>query len=152
MYIENIYEFVQNKLKSGIKTEKYVKVVKIKARPAVIGEEIITKMSDNFVESKYVVKTPGCMVVTNPNGEEYVVSAQSFSERYTKTEEEGIYMPKPLPQEMLILDEDVEFVAPWNEIMKIRKGGALNITKKDEGYIYGIQPREFKETYARYTD
>ena len=149
MLIENIFTYVKNLIKSGKKPETYIKIVKIKARPAREGEEVITKMADNHVETKCKVKDNCHMVITNPNGEEYVVSCADFAERYEKSEENGIYIPKPLPQLMLKIDEDIQFLAPWGEVMDIRAGGVLNITKIDKGYIYGIQPLEFKQTYKK---
>ena len=151
MLIENIFVYVKNLLNSGKMPEEYIKTVKIKARHALDGEEIITKMADNHVETKCRVHDSCHMVITNPNGEEYVVSCADFNERYDEAPEKGgIYIPKPLPQKMLLIDEDIEFMAPWGEVMSIRAGGALNITKIEKGYIYGIQPLEFKQTYKKY--
>ena len=150
MFIDDIYVYVQNLLKSGKKTDSYIKIVKIKARPAIKGEEIITEMADHHIETKCKVKNCESMVITNPNGEQYVVSCSDFAERYDEAPEgNGFYIPKPIPQKMLIIDEDIQFMAPWNEIMDIRAGGALNITKINQGYIYGIQPLEFTQTYRK---
>ena len=150
MLVENIFVYVKNLLNAGKKAEAYLKTAKIKARPAREGEEVITKMADNHVETKCKVKDDCHMVITNPNGEEYVVSCADFDKRYEKAPEgNGFYIPKPIPQEMLVIDEDIQFMAPWGEIMDIRAGGALNITEIDKAYIYGIQPLEFKQTYKK---
>ena len=150
MLVENIFVYVKNLLNAGKKVDSYFKIVKIKARPAKEGEEIITKMADNHIETKCKVKDNCHMVITNPNGEEYVVSCADFVERYDEAPEgNGFYIPKPIPQKMLIIDEDIQFMAPWGEIMDIKAGGALNITKIDKAYIYGIQPLEFAQTYKK---
>ena len=149
MLVENIFTYVKNLLESGKKPDSYIKTAKIKARPAVEGEEIITEMKDHHIETKCRVKNCDSMVITNPNGEQYVVSRADFNKRYDPAGENGVYIPKPLPQKMLIIDEDIQFIAPWGEVMDIRAGGALNITEIGKGYIYGIQPLEFKQTYKK---
>lgn len=42
----------------------------------------------------------------------------------------------------------MEFKAPWGEDMSIKAGGVLNITGRETGDIYGIQRKEFNETYG----
>ena len=46
------------------------------------------------------------------------------------------------------MKEDVQFKAPWGEDMDIKSGGVLNITGRESGDIYGIQRKEFNQTYA----
>ena len=151
MFVENIFEYIKKQLENGIKPALYIKTASIKARKGIIGEKIVTIMSDGHIESQNIVKNDGDMVVTNPNGEQFLMRAKDFAERYMPIPEKPEhYYPKPLPQTMLYLDKDIEFVAPWGEVMSIRAGGYLNITKLDEGYVYGIQPREFKQTYKPY--
>ena len=153
MFVDDIRKYVEKCLAEGKSSAKYVKITPIKARRGLVGEHIITRMADGYIESEFYIKNSDDYVVTNPNGEEFVVSNEAFQERYVPDpEKEGVYIPRSLPQEMLPLDEDVEFTAPWGKVMRIRAGGVLNITRKDEGYIYGIQPTEFAQTYKKFED
>lgn len=132
-------------------TQRYVKTVKIKARKGVLGEEIVTRMSNGLVETKSVVKTEGDMIITNPSGEQYRVSAEMFEKRYSPDiDNDGWYISKQIPQTMIFIDEDISFKAHWGEDMHIKAGGVLNITDMNQGQIYGIQPPEFKEIYSLY--
>ena len=125
----------------------YAKTARISARPGKVGEEIVTKMKDGHTETKNTVQAEGDMVVTNPNGEQYIVDAKTFAKKYeidpTNPKQ---YRPKGGPQEFVIVDENVTFTAPWGETMRIKAGGALNIT--NPGDVYGIQKEEFEQTYA----
>lgn len=153
MFVDDIKEYVKQRLEKGEIAEKYIKTMPIKARRGKIGEHIVTRMADNYVESEFYIKNSDDVVVTNPNGEQFVISNASFKERYIPDPENNEnYLPLPLPQEMLPLFEDIEFVAPWGKVMHIRAGGMLNITKMEENYIYGIQPTEFAQTYKKFED
>lgn len=143
-------EYVEQKLSEGERSETRVKKSRIRARRGRVGEEIVTKMADGHVETKNVVKNADDMIIMNPDGEEYVMPAASFAEQYEKdAQNPQLYKSKDGPQTFLILKENVEFTAPWGEKMKIKKGGALNITRRDKGDIYGIQPSEFEKTYEK---
>ena len=148
-YVSDIYAYVMQKLNDGAITQRYIKTVKIQARKGILGEEIVTKMSNGHIETKSVVKTEGDMIITNPSGEQYRISAEMFEKRYTPdTEKAGWYFSKPVPQTMMFIDEDISFKAHWGEDMHIKAGGVLNITDMERGEIYGIQLPEFKETYV----
>lgn len=148
--VNDIKAYVQEKLDAGQKPQLYAKTARITAREGVVGEEIVTKMADGHQETKNVVKEKGDMVATNPNGEQYIIDAKTFAKKYEiDPANPKQYRPKGGAQEFLFLKEDVQFTAPWGEEMDIKAGGVLNISGRDSGDIYGIQRKEFNETYAQ---
>lgn len=146
--ISDIKSYVEEKMANGQKTYLYAKTARIKARPGVVGEEIVTVMADGHTETKNTVKE-GDMVAKNPSGEEYIIDAKTFAKKYElDPANPKQYRPKGGAQEFLVLKEDVQFTAPWGEKMDIKAGGVLNVSGRNSGDIYGIQRKEFNETYA----
>ncbi len=151
--VENVAEYVREGIEEGkITVEEVAKVAKIKARQGTIGEEVVTVMANGLEETRNVVtadeKTgePG-WIVTNPNGEEYIVPDSTFKDKYRlNPENPEEYISKGKPTLAAKINEDIEFMAPWGEAMKIEAGGSLVLGGKDD--IYGIQEREFNNTYA----
>ncbi|MGD9537131.1 MAG: hypothetical protein AB7P52_05180 [Alphaproteobacteria bacterium] len=121
------------------------KTTTIQARPAVAGEEVITVMKDGHVETRNTAKA-GDYIVTNPDGERYIVPGEKFESKYAPTETPGVYRPAGGPVKVMTLQEDVSFKAPWGEEMRIRADGVL--VYNGLGDVYGIQPDEFRRTYA----
>jgi len=147
--ISNIQEYVSEQLETGLKPQLYAKTARIQARKGFPGEEIITIMKDGHTETKNIVKK-GDMVVTNPDGEQYIISGDTFSKKYEiDPNNPKQYRPKGGAQEFIPVQEDITFTAPWGEEMNIKKGGMLNISGRETGDIYGIQKDEFEKTYAR---
>ena len=146
--IENMKGYL---LGGGFEPKRYQKKGEIRARQGVVGEEIVTVMSNGLEETKNTVVcdengNPG-WVVTNPTGEQYIVKDAVFRKKYEKIEgtQDG-YRPAWYPITAVQIDESISFVAPWGEIMNIAAGGYIVF---DETYddIYGIQQAEFNETY-----
>lgn len=145
----NPKEYVEMRLSAGDKPLLYAKTARVMARVGIVGEKIVTKMSDGHIETTNTVKSEGDMVITNPTGEEYIISAEIFAKRYEiDPANQKLYRPKGGAQQFLFLKEDVEFIAPWGEKQSVKKGGVLSISGRDSGDIYGIQRKEFLETYA----
>lgn len=145
----DIKQYVADKIAEGQKLQLYAKTARIKARAGVVGEEIVTRMADGHEETRNTVKAEGDMVAKNPNGEEYIIDAKTFAKRYeVDPANPAQYRPKGGAQEFLFLKEDVQFTAPWGEEMDIKSGGVLNVTGRESGDIYGIQRKEFNQTYA----
>ena len=141
--------FLQNRNQSQL---YYKKTAQVTARKAVPGEVIYTITSDNHEETKNIAKA-NQMVVQNPDGEEYIIDIDKFKSRYTRATDEIsngyiLYDPISYPVRPYFLnkDENVQFIAPWGSIMKIRGGGVLIDNGPDD--IYGIQPDEFRSTYS----
>ena len=85
--------------------------------------------------------------MTNPSGEQYLLKDSTFKKKYEVLDEfNSIYKPKGGVQIFIQIPDNISFTAPWGEEMNIEKGGYLNITDKND--IYGVQEKEFKETYA----
>lgn len=152
LLIDNIAEYVKGYALEG---EHYfheaIKTATVKARRVKEGEIINTKTSDGLDETKNIgikdEKGELGWVVTNPGGEEYIVSNDEFSQSYTQVTTDEYVKGKPVIT--MKLEDDIAFNAPWGEEMKIQAGGYLIINGKDD--IYGIQEVSFNETY-RMTD
>lgn len=136
---------------------KIVKAIKngfVHARKANWGEHVTTVTAEG-VETKNVTAL-GDMVVTatdkmgtpvlkNGHPNIWVVKENVFNEKYTRVTSD-IYRPKGNEQSFMVLDHDVEFLAPWGETQRIKKGGVINISRFDD--MYGIGKEEFKDTYS----
>ena len=138
-------EFAQSLIANGAVINWYAKFARITARPGIVGEEIVTNTSEG-IETKNTIEEEGDMVVTNPDGEEYIIKSAIFTKRYEATEVPGVYKPKGGPQQFIQIEEPISFIAPWGQEMNIAADGYLNVTNPDD--LYGIQPQEFAETYA----
>lgn len=87
----------------------YQKCTRVRARPAAVGERIETILPGGFRETVSVA-APGDWVVTNPLGESYTVSRESFARRYEKTKDPEIFqacgytlaMPNPFETNLLL--------------------------------------------------
>jgi hypothetical protein len=125
-------------------TPYYKKCAIVTARTAQAGEKIETIV--NGQRETVNVANDGDYVVRNPGGEEYIVETPRFESRYTLIEGTADqYLPTGAPVQVVELDENVQFVAPWGETQYILAGGYL-IHNGDE--VYGIQRQEFLDTYA----
>ena len=151
--VDNIAEYVREGIKSGrLTVDEVAKFARIHARQGTLGEEIVTKMANGLEETRNTVtadeKTgePG-WVVTNPDGEEYIVADSTFKKKYEiDPENPEQYKPKGGPVLSSPINEHIEFNAPWGETMKIEAGGSLILSGAND--IYGIQKAEFENTYA----
>lgn len=66
---------------------------RVEARPATPGEEITTTLEGGAKET--VNKAgEGDWIMTNPGGEQYIISEKKFLGRYEATDEEGVYAAK----------------------------------------------------------
>lgn len=151
--IDNIAEYVKEGIKSGkLTVDEVAKFARISARQGTLGEQVITQMANGLEETKNTVKIdektgePG-WIVTNPDGEEYIVEDSVFKKKYEMDPENpSQYKPKGGPVLSSTIDEHIEFDAPWGETMKIESGGSLILNGPND--IYGIQKAEFENTYA----
>lgn len=143
-------QFVSERMDSIIYFRKNVTVG---MRPAIPGEEITTIMNDGHVETKNTAKE-GQVVIKNPAGEQYLIDGKKFEDRYEYSKNPSVdddgfvsYDAKGNPMKIIRLnqDENVEFIAPWGEVMRIQGGGVIVFNGPTD--IYGIQPKEFAQTY-----
>lgn len=151
--VDDITEYVKDGLKSGrLSVTEVAKFARIYARQGMLGEEVITKMANGLEETRNSVTLdeetgePG-WIVTNVDGEEYIVPDSKFKSKYEiDPENPSQYKPKGAPVLSSTVDEHIAFTAPWGEEMKIEVGGSLILNGPND--IYGIQPEEFAHTYA----
>jgi hypothetical protein len=129
------------------------KTALVKARLGVLNEEVDTRarvIYNNLLylidETKSKVTIDNAMVVTNPDGEEYIIKQDKFIKRYRSTEKKDIYLPIADTIKYIIINENIVFEAPWGKNMFAVKGAALNIT--DSKDIYCIQNCLFESTYS----
>jgi hypothetical protein len=148
-----ISKYMKEKIENG---ELIVKVAsksaRVYARVGIVGEKIITTLKDGLVETINVVKADEetnnpDWVVCNPDGERYIVTDVVFNKKYELDAiNPKMYKPKGGPVNVAQIYENIQFLAPWGEIMKIRTGGFIVINSETD--IYGIQEQEFNNTYS----
>ena len=151
--VDNISEYVREGIKSGrLTVEEVIKFARIRARQGILGEEVVTKMANGLEETRNYVKIdektgePG-WVVTNPDGEQYIVKDSTFKDKYEiDPENPDQYKPKGRPVLSSKINEHIEFEAPWGETMRMECGGSLVLSGPNN--IYGIQKEEFEHTYT----
>lgn len=124
--IENIAEYVKDGVKNGkMPLDEVAKFARIKARKGKVNEEVITKMANGLEETKNVVKIDEKTgevgrIVTNPDGEEYIIEDSTFKKKYEiDPENPEQYKPKGGPVHTAKIEEDIVFEAPWGGDMKI---------------------------------
>ena len=131
----------------------------VDARPATMGELVVTVIAGEGVETHSKSADPGDFVVRNrcpaTGNEEYLVKADKFAERYTATGEtlpDGWAAYTPTGQEMgyfLIPDGEgpYSFTAPWGEAMVALAGDAIVRNPDDEKDVYRVAAASFGCTY-----
>ena len=129
---------------------------KVEVRKVQLGEVVDTRPRTEvdgkiytFSETKRVVDESKAdnIAVTNPDGEEYILTPQKFKERYT-VNKKGNIVSKGQPQEFVVVPDDI-IITPttWGgDTQVICKGGVLNVTNFND--IYGITNVAFKRTYS----
>ena len=156
LVIEDMAEYTAKRIAElkkqgkGLKTAQ--KTIPVVARKGVIGEEVDTRPRVEYDGEKYVigetrarVKVEGSMIVTNPDGEEYIVRPQTFASKYKETEQEGVYMPLAKPIQYFTIDENISFTAPWGETEYATKGAVIVVMSPTD--IYAVTNEAFKNTY-----
>ncbi|PPC74004.1 hypothetical protein C4K68_28210 [Pokkaliibacter plantistimulans] len=132
----------------------------VDARPAVVGEEIITRIKGEGVETKSKPAEEGDWVVRNrcpeTGNEEYLVKKAKFGARYhgpeSEADAEGYSAFSPVGKEVnyIILPESLgsfQFKAPWGEMMIAKPGDALVQSPSDSADTYRVAAQSFSCTY-----
>ena len=141
--IDNVDDYVEALIGAGTKPLLAKKTATIKARKAVVGEKIVTKLKDGHVETTQIIDAPGKMVVTNPTGESYAMDKAIFDSKYApKQGAKGVYLPIASPVEVVPIKENIEFATSWGK-MSLKVGAFLV-----RGNGYGIAKEEFAKTYS----
>jgi hypothetical protein len=146
----NLYREALNKHLVG----KYRKNVKVLARRAKKGEEIITSI-DGEKRTRNLAKS-GDFIVRNPSGEEYIVSKEKFTDRYKLSSDAPDFPDYKEYQATGIVwgfqykGPDSRIEAPWGEEQIVKSGDMIVSLKRNEyNDIYGIKSSVFKNTYEK---
>ncbi|MFA6604036.1 MAG: PGDYG domain-containing protein [Patescibacteria group bacterium] len=131
----------------------YKKQGRVRARPAVAGEEITTVLESGVKETENKAG-PGDWIVTNPSGEQYVISEKKFLGRYEATDEPGAYSAKgycraiPNP-----FGKPIEILASWGSPQtgdeRCLIADTCDASGKTDGEPYLIDADAFAKTYRR---
>jgi hypothetical protein len=126
----------------------------VKARIATAPERIETRTADGL-ETVNTAEA-GDYIVTNLTdaGESYVLSPETFSEKYMPVENDlyrstgAIWALELTPEVLTALDlpDEFHFMAPWDEPM-IAKAGDILACPETKKEVYRIARQEFEETY-----
>ena len=132
----------------------------IDARPARLGEIVVTRITGEGVETRSKPATAGDWVVRNRSpetgNEEYLVKTSTFAERYegplSAADAHGWLAFRPRGPEMrfFILSEAegaFQFKAPWGEPMLARPGDAIVRNPANSDDTYRVAANAFTCTY-----
>jgi hypothetical protein len=132
----------------------------VDARPAKVGEIVVTAIKGEGKETQSPPAKKGDWVVRNrcpeTGNEQYLVAADRFTDRYRMTgspvSAHGWREHRPIGRGMrfLILPPGTApftFVAPWGEPMVARAGDAIVQDPQTEGDVYRVAAASFACTY-----
>lgn len=124
---------------------------RVKARPAIVGEEVVTILKSGVREtaSKAVA---GDWVLINPSGEQYIISGVKFLERYESTDVGGVYQAKGYCRAIRNpFGTSIEIMASWGQAQFGDEYCMIADTCDALGNIGGepyiIEAAAFAETY-----
>ena len=132
----------------------------VDARPAVVGETVVSIIAGEGIETTSPPAAAGDWVVRNrcpeTGNEEILVTAAKFPTRYgeaqTKPDADGYmeFIPTGAPMKYFIVpNADGEFAieAPWGEKQIFRPGDAIVQVMDDPNDTYRVQKQAFACTY-----
>ena len=126
---------------------------RVQGRPAVEDEEVVTKLANGAEETKNTAKA-GAWVMTNPSGEQYIISEQKFLARYEAVDgEPGVYQAKGHCRAVRNpFGESIEIMASWGQPQTGDENCLFADTCDAEGNNMGGEPylidsKAFEETY-----
>ena len=133
----------------------------VDARPAAVGEVIVTVIRSEGIETKSKPAEAGDMVVRNrceeTGHEQYLVKAASFARRYgapqSEADKEGwrAFQPTGTPTRYVVLKADegpFTFKAPWGETQVAKPGDVIAQDPSNPADTYRIAAAAFRCTYA----
>jgi hypothetical protein len=136
------------------------KTKEVDARPASLGEIVITYIRGQGVETRSKPAEDGDWVVRNrceeTGNEEILVKKRNFSDRYgeplSQPDAAGYRAFKPAGADMsyfIVTDEigPFNFRAPWGETMVALPGDAIVQVQTDESDTYRVAAAAFRCTY-----
>lgn len=124
----------------------------VKARQAAEGEQVATVMASGHTETTNTAKA-GDWVVTNPNGEQYVIGSEKFESRYEATEESGVYAARGYCRAIENpFGYSIEIMASWGSPQsgdeKCMIADTCDVAGILTGEPYLIEAEAFAKTYA----
>ena len=164
--IDNLNDYVQNRMEIGAQIFEAEKTARIIARPGIAGERIISWSTDSngnpLVEKDAVVcvdeqGVPGWVATkadetgtewidNHGNKNQWIIDPKTFKKKYEEDlEHPGLFKPVGGVQKFLKLDEAIQIVQ-WGREYCIDAGGYINVTVDDDYYV--ISERDFKDTYC----
>jgi hypothetical protein len=146
--IDRKSENIMNALASAVIFKKQGKVT---ARPATTGEKITTTLESGEKETENTANE-GDYIVTNPSGEQYIISGQKFLNRYQESDEAGVYHAKGFCRAIKNpFGEPIEIMASWGEPQTGDENCMIADTcdqvGNTDGEPYLIDSKAFTETY-----
>jgi len=132
----------------------YRKFGNIEARPTTPGEKITTILADGRKETENTANE-GDWIVTNPNGEKYIISEKKFLSRYKKTDKDGIFSAKGFCKAIKNpYGKPIEIMASWGSPQTGDENCLIADICDEEGNISGepylIDGPVFINTYKSY--
>ena len=131
----------------------YKKQGRVEARLATVGEEITTTLEGGAKETVNRANE-GDRIVTNPSGEQYIISEKRFLDRYEATDESGMYSAKgycraiPNP-----FGKPIEIMASWGSPQtgdeRCLIADTCDASGKVDGEPYLIDADAFAKTYKQ---
>lgn len=154
---ESKFQFVERKSPEIMSTlaeaPVYKKQGRVEARPATPGEEITTTLEGGTKETVNKANE-GDWIVTNPSGEQYIISEKKFLGRYETTDEGGVYAAKgycraiPNP-----FGKPIEIMASWGSLQagdeRCLIADTCDASGKCDGEPYLIDADAFAKTYKQ---
>ena len=148
---EDILDYVLRLKFNGIEAKYYARFEKIKARQGKFLEVIENKSSDGMIVKKEYVTRDNVnnkldWIITLDSGRQVLMRDSLFTKKYKVFDEkQGLYISKDV-EKFVQIDDNIEFSAPWGEVLRFEKGDYLNITNTSK--VYGIKKPQFKKYYA----
>ena len=126
---------------------------RVEARPATIGEEIMTTLENGAKETMNKAGE-GDWIMTNPGGEQYVISEKKFLGRYEATDEIGVYSAKGYCRAILNpFGKPIEIMASWGSPQtgdeRCLIADTCDASGKTDGEPYLIDADAFAQTYEQ---
>ena len=123
------------------------------AHPAKDGEEITTTLESGAKETVNKANE-GDWIVTNPSGEQYIISGKKFLERYESTEKAGIYLAKGFCRAIKNpFGKQIEIMASWGSPqtgdVRCFIADTCDADGKADGEPYLIDADAFTKTYKQ---
>ncbi|MDO8507815.1 MAG: PGDYG domain-containing protein [bacterium] len=131
----------------------YKKQGSVLARPATPGEEIKTTL-ESGAEETVNTANEGDWIVTNPSGEQYIISEAKFLGRYEATDEDGTYTAKGFCRAITNpFGQPIEIMASWGSPQtgdeRCMIADTCNADGECDGEPYLIDADAFTETYKQ---